>query len=437
VFGVLRLLIIIAAILGLNAPIAKAEEPQARPLTLDDCLKLAESNNADIKIARERVEEADAVYRGKLGSLLPQIDANLSYNRYTQELSAKKQRFGDSLNDYYAELVVKLPVFQGRDWGLVKEAKNNLEAEKQKLEQIRRAVILSVKKGYYERASAAINLDVQKELLKGLEEQFSIAKLLYAGGKFSAIDVLKVETQVATSKAVLESMENTLRVRSLTLGRILGGDHAVETAADIEDITGGEFKINTGCVDNGFRTNPERLAAEYLLEKSQSSVMTAFSGHLPYLSLFGNYNWEDKTFFPGNPNANVGIALTIPIFHGGTVTAAVSEAQSRTRQYEIKLRDTGMDLTVRFEASRATATDSINRLSTTSKALSLAENAYKASRLKYKSGTLSTLELLDTQTVWYNSRLTYKRNVVDCLIALAEITQLCPDAVTDQRGTKR
>jgi len=424
---------IVALVLALLIP-GTETRAEGGPLGLEECLSIAGKNNAEIKVALEKVKESEAVYRGKLGFLLPQVDANLSYYRYNEQLPAKKQRFGESLDDYYAEMVMKLPLFQGgKDWGQIRAAKNNLDAEKQRLEQVKRSVFASVKKAYYERVRSVVDLGIQKDLLKGLEEQSSIAKLLYAGGKFSAIDVLKIETQAAVSRDVLKNMENTMRIRSLALGRALGSDKPVETVQDVADIDT-RIGIRRNCIAEGFKGNPDRLVAAFLLDKSRNDETTAESGHYPYLSFIGNYNWEDKKFFPGNSNWNVGAAVTVPIFHGGTVLAAVSEAKARSRQLEVKLDDIVKDLAVRFESSEATVTDSLNRLVTTRKVLSLAEDTYRTSLLRYKSGKLSALELLDAQTVWYNARLGYKKNMIDCLIAMAEIEQICPNAVVFDRG---
>lgn len=419
----------------LAAPLHAQEAGAAgATLTLPQCLSLAEKNNADVKVARAKVAEAEAAYKGKLGLLLPQIDANLNYDRYKEQLPSKKQRFGDSLDDYYAELVMKLPIFQGgKDWGRIRAAKHGLDAEQQRLEQARRAVSVAVKKAYYERVRSAINLDIQKELLKSLEEQLSIAKLLYGSGKFSVVDVLKVETQTAAAKDVLKNLENAHRIRSLALGRVLGTDAPVDTPADVDDIDR-TFTVSRACLVSGFNKNPELLAAKYQLEKSRYDEMTAKGTRYPYLSLRGNYNWEDKNFFPGNPNWNAGVSITVPIFHGGTDEAAIGEAEARTIQSEARLDDVRKDLTVRFESSEATIIDSLNRLTTAAKVLSLAEESYKTSLLRYKSGRLSALEIIDAQTVWYSARLNYKKLMIDSHIAVAEIEQICPHAIVTQPG---
>ncbi len=426
------------ALLALASPLSAQDAgTDAGALTLSQCLALAEKNNADIKIARAKVAEAEASYKGKLGLLLPQIDANLSYDRYREQLPSKKQRFGESLDDYYAELVMKLPLFQGgKNWGKIKAAKMNLDAEKQRLELARRTVSIAVKRAYYERVRSAITLDIQKELSKNLEEQVSIAKLLYAGGKFSVVDMLKVETQAASAKDALKNAENALRIRSLALGRILGLETPVETSTDVEIIES-NFTISRACLAEGFSKNPEILTAQFQLEKSRYDEMTAEGAHYPYLSLRGNYNVEDKTFFPGNPNWYVGVIMTIPIFHGGSDAAAVSEVKARTAQYQAKLDDVRKELAVRFESSEATIIDSLNRLATTAKVLALAEESYKTSLLKYKSGKLSALELIDAQTVWYNARLGHKKLLIDTHITMAEIEQICPHAVVRQPGGKQ
>ncbi|MGV7928009.1 MAG: TolC family protein [Spirochaetota bacterium] len=428
------LVILFIACAGLPAG---ATNDREAPLSLDECLVLAKKNNNDLRIARDKVKEAEAVYHGKLGLLLPQVDANIGYFRYKEQLPAKKQRFGESLDDYYAELIMKLPLFQGgRDYGQIRASKSGLDAERRRLEQADRSVTISVTKAYYERVRSAASLEIQEELVKGLEEQTIIARLLYESGRISSIDVLKIETQAAAARDTLANLESIVRVRSLALGRAMGINSPIETSSGVEDIDA-KIHIEKRCVADGFTSNPERMIAFHQLEKSRNDETIAEAGHYPYLSLLGNYNWEDKKFFPGNPNWNVGGAVTIPIFYGGRVAFAVAESKARTRQAEARFDDIVKDLAVRFETSAATAVDSFNRLATTRRVLSLAEEAYKTSLVRYKAGRLSSLDLLDAQTVWYNARLGYIKNIIDCRVAIAEIEQICPEALESQReGTK-
>lgn len=428
--------LLVSVLPGVSPLIARADTGSDAVFNLERCLAVARENNNDLKEARAQVEEARASYRGKIGLVLPRLDANLSYDRYREQLPSKKQRYGESLDNYYAELVLKLPIFQGgKDWGGIKAAQNALDARKQRLELTRREVDTAVKKAYYDRVESAISLEIQKELLRNLEEQTVIAKLLYDSGKFSAVDVLRVETRAAAAKDTLNNMEMTLRIRSLALGRVLGVNGEVRTPVDVEDIET-HFSIRRSCVAEGFDGNPEFREAKYQLERSRYQELMAKSGHYPYFSLRGNYNWEDKEFFPGNPNWNVGAAVTIPIFHGGTVSAATSEAEARTTRLKARLDDISKDLAVRFNSSEATILDSLNRLATTGKVLSLAEESYRTSLVQYKSGKLSSLDLIDVQTVWYNARLSYKKNIIDCYVAIAEIEQICPGAVIENRGGK-
>jgi outer membrane protein TolC len=146
----------------------------------------------------------------------------------------------------------------------------------------------------------------------------------------------------------------------------------------VDDIGPG-FTVSRACLAAGFKDNPEILAANCQLEKSRSEETAAMGAHYPYLSFRGNYNFEDSTFFPGNPNWNVGASITVPIYHGGTDAAAVNEAEARTAQNMARLDDVRKDLAVRFESSAATIVDSLNRLATTAKVLALAEESFKTS----------------------------------------------------------
>jgi len=153
---------------------------------------------------------------------------------------------------------------------------------------------------------------------------------------------------------------------------------------------------------------------------------------MPSLILKANYNFEDKEFFPGNPNWYAGAGISLPLFHGGSTFAQIGQAKARQKQAVDAVRQTEIALQVKFESAVATAADKRNRLKTTKKVLDLSKEALNAAELKYNAGKLTALELIDAQTVWNNAMLTYENNTIDYLITLAEIEYICPQAIAEE-----
>jgi outer membrane protein TolC len=111
------------------------------------------------------------------------------------------------------------------------------------------------------------------------------------------------------------------------------------------------------------------------------------------------------------------------------ISSQVSQAKARKEQASETMKQVELNISVRFQSARATLIDRLNRLKTMEKILQLSKEAMTAAELKYSTGKLSAMELIDAQTVWNNSQLNYRNNIVDYYTALADIEYICPDAV--------
>ena len=212
------------------------------------------------------------------------------------------------------------------------------------------------------------------------------------------------------------------------LGQVVGVNEPV-TIEDTSPQAKENIVVNTHCLQDKFKGNPELKYVVSSVDRAGYDVKAARSDLMPSLILRANYNFEDKEFFPGNPNWYAGAGIILPLFHGGSTFAQIGQAKARQKQAIDAVRQTEIALQVKFESAVATAADKRNRLKTTKKVLDLSKEALNAAELKYNAGKLTALELIDAQAVWNNAMLTYENNTIDYLITLAEIEYICPQAI--------
>ena len=401
-------------------------------LTLEECLNVSEKNNPELIAQQYKIKEMSSKYYQDIGNILPQIDANLSYLKYDWELPSKKVLFGESLDDYYAELSLKQVLFGGgKNIAKIKSSRATLDAEKQKYEQLKRATHLSVKKAYYELLRARFALETQEKLIEKLKEQYNIAQLLYNSGKTTNLDVLKIQTQLASAEDALDNLKNLVYTRSLLLGQTMGMNEPVEIRLDLPQIDE-KIKINTSCVDNEFMNNPELKYINYLVDKAKHDISAEIGEAFPTIYFKASEFWEDKVFFPDHQNWYVGAGLSMPVFHSGAIISKINQARYKKSQVIETQKQVELNLTVRFQSARATIIDKLNRLKTIKKVLDLSKETLTAADLKYNAGKITATELLDAQTVWLNSELNYINNIIDCKISSSEIEYICPEAISSE-----
>jgi outer membrane protein TolC len=405
---------------------------EEKTLTLEECLIIADKNNPELISQEYKIKEMNSKENQEIGNILPQIDGNMSYLRYDWQPPSKKALFGPSLDDYYAEVSLKQILFSGgKNIAKIKSADAMLNAEKQRYELIRRAVHLSVKRAFYELSRAQFALQTQQELIDKLNEQYRITQLLYKSGKTSNLDVLKIQTQLASAEDALDNLKNLVYTKSLLLGQAMGINEPVNIATFLPELNE-NIKINTNCVDDEFTDNPELKYIAELLKKAEYDISVESGEKFPTIFFRANYFWEDKTFFPDHSNWYVGVGLSMPLFHGGAIISKINQAKYRKNQVAESQKQVELNLNVRFQSARATVIDKLNRLKTIKRVLDLSKETLIAAELKYNTGKITATELLDAQTMWLNSKLNYINNILDCQVSLAEIEYICPEAISQE-----
>ncbi len=405
---------------------------QDKAKTIDECIEIAFKNNPELKSQGLKIEEAKSKYHQQIGNLLPQIDGSLSYYRYEKLLPSKKALIGESLDDYYADISLRQVLFSGGKYNArINSAKISHDAETYRYEQLKRQIILSIKKAYYDLLKNIHTLKIQNELLKKLKEQLQVSKLLYNSGKISNLDVLKIETQLALSEDIVNNLHNLIHTKSLLLAQTMGLKESVNVQDVFPEIKE-NIKVNTVCFDNNFKNNPEISYIKSIQEKTKHDIQESKSDLFPNISLRATYNIEDSQWFSREPswsNWYAGVGITFPLFHGGSIISQINQAKLKYNQAGETVRQIEININTRFESARTTLMDRILRLKTTKKVLDLAKETLTTAELKYNSGKLTALELTDAQMLWNNAEINYITNAVDYLTAVAEIESICPDAI--------
>jgi len=396
---------------------------------LADCLTQAEQANPDILRQKEIIAENIGGYRFSRGALLPQIDATMSYQRYDEQLPSKKAIFGSSLNDYYSDVAIKQRIFSGgKYFAQMSAAKLSTEAERQRLEQLRRDVAMSVTKAYYDQLRAQYALDIQKSVLEKLKQQRIVAQLLYNGGKTTVVDVLKIQTNESAQEDAVRDAANEVYVKALALGQAIGVRNPV-AAVFVMPETNSDVHFEKELSEEELASNPEIRYAGSIIEKNAWEVKSYKAEHYPDFYLKGAYFREDRNMFPGNANWYAGAYVSLPLFRGGSLRAQVDKAKARQNQAKETSRKTMIALYARYASALSTVLNRKDRIATSQATLALAKETLTASELRYSGGKISVLDLLDAQNLWSGAYMTHINAVFDYLISATELKSIWPDSI--------
>jgi len=152
------------------------------------------------------------------------------------------------------------------------------------------------------------------------------------------------------------------------------------------------------------------LATERL---NQVNIKAQESAYYPSLNGFANYDmkWQgDKIndlFY--TPSSVIGFQLNIPIFAGFGTKAKVQQAKLKLEMLKNGKLDMERGISFQVRAARISYKNAQRSLAQREKNLALAQKIYETTKIKYKEGVGSSIELNQAEMALYQSQ----QNIID------------------------
>ena len=332
---------------------ARAATELAQPLSLDDCIRIAMSNNYAVRKADLDRE----LYRiGKnvaFTAFLPNVAASAGYNSYEKEMPQQhEQRFGT------ADLTASMPIFMPSTWFLYAAARHGYAAAGVAAHYVRQGIVLQTSVNYY-------NVLVQQDTVAALETQLEAARQTAdrVAGLADEGLVAQWEGDQARLAAELRESELNKARRQLTVfrGELLQG-LGLSPAAPIA-LSGetGDDAMPGGSVEElvlkALEIHPELALADRQVVIQDHQVRQAFCNFLPTISLFSTGSWTGNDLAAHAENWVTGFQGTWMLFDGLANVARYKAAKVERQQTKLERENTFLSVMVGVVAAEAAARD--------------------------------------------------------------------------------
>lgn len=396
-------------------------------LTLKEAIAEARRNSPDIAIAQSRIRESAAGVRQADAALWPRLNFQSSYSRTDNPIgvfgAALNQRsFGPGLNfndvpdadNLLLRGVVTAPLYTGGQISSArKAARETSAAARHSAEAVANRMAFEVTRTFYSIAKTEAFVGAIEASIRAFEGNVSIARKRFDAGKALKTDVLDLEVRLARAEADLVDARNANELTRRALANLLGRDSAViqvEVPGDMPAVLGNESR--------GLR--PELAAVARHGTAAEAAVRQARSGFRPKVSAFFNGDHNRGWKFDGNGDSyTVGFMADWKLWDGFLTRGKVDEARARVatvREEERRLR-----LAIDFEVqrSRLNLRAAEERSKASVKAVTLAEESVKLTRVRFEQGLALSSQLIDAETVLTESRVRLAQSRADRNIANA------------------
>ena len=407
-------------------------------LSRKQCLEIALQDNPTVKIADWEVKKVNYAKKEILASVFPTIDFNGAYQR-SIELQTIRMDFGGesqslkmgSDNTWNLGFSASLPLIAPSLWKAIDISDTQILASLEDARASRLDLVNQVNKAYYSLMLAVASKSVIQQNYDVAKINADIYQKQYENGTASEYDVLRSSVQVKNIEPELLQADIAVKQCQLQLKVLMG----VSTEFDImPDISLNDLsdEMWTYPIDNSLslQDNSSLRSLEIqrqLLEKNVTLKKFAWiptlgaSYNLSWTSLSNGSPFRNQQF---NPYSFVGLALSVPIFSGGSKLYGLKQAQVQQKEIELQKDYLVSSLNMQVEL----AIDNMNReaaqISSSKESVAQAKKAYEIMQKSFEIGAASYLQLRDAELANTSSQLAYLQAIYNYLVSSSELDLL-------------
>lgn len=340
------------------------------------------------------------------------------------DVSTALNRIGANVNDalhfdisnVYAGVVsIQQPVFMGgkivtsnRIAALAKDLSQTEYDEK------RLTIEMDVENSYWQVVSLAAKDKLASAYLELLERLEKDAETSVAEGVAVQSDLLAVRVKKNEAAMLKTKTENGLALSKMLMCRQLGLplDSRIKLAdEDGESVPEAEYLARRDIEDIISDRNETRMLdlAAKIYEKKVSLVK---SDYLPKIALTGNYLITNPNMYSGFRNEfggmfNVGVLVSVPIFHASEGYQKARKAEAEATLYKIRYDDACNMVNLQVEQLSRSQDEARENFEMAKSNLDCADENLRSAMLGFSEGVISSDVALQAQTAWVKARTEY------------------------------
>ncbi len=419
---------------------------------LQSLISLALTNNRDLRIAVERVQEAHAQYGIADSERLPTIGAGANAQITHNPENLRTSPDADSVTRYY-QAGVGMTAFEldffGRVRNLSEAAFQQYLATEQASRTVHINLVAQVAEAYFRLRTTQQLKALMESTQKSRRNTLDLVQARYDGGVASALDLNQARAQFDTVRADLMAIERAesqaRNALTLLLGTQIPDDLPTPAVFGRDQVLAA---IPVGLPSELLERRPDIIGAENALLAANANIGAARAAFFPTISITGLLGFaspqlgglfgSSQDFWQFSPQ------LTVPIFSGG-VAGNLDLAKARSNiavaQYE-KTIQTAFREVADALAGEATYSGQIEAL----RALEAsAQETLRLAKLRYETGIDSFLQVQTAEVDLYTTQQSFLQTGMDSLLNRVELYKAlgggwledsAPAQASDNTGSK-
>lgn len=362
---------------------------------LDRLVDQALANNKSLKLARARVEEAQAGRRGVGAELMPQVVATGGASRGNQGYATSNRVVNIAEADLQASW--ELDLF-GKNQARLRQAVALTESQEAQRQGVMVSLLAQVARTYFDLRNDDAQIAITRENLATQQKTLDLIRAQKTGALSSGLDVERAAAQVSTTAAQLPLLQSAREVALDRLAVLLGTTPGAKDALLVsgEPLKALDSHVVVAAPARVLASRPDVKAAERQFAASIAASDSATAELYPDVSLVGLFGGQDSTPFSATPWL-IGANLVQPILDFGRIQSRIDAADARQREAFLAYQETVLEALEDMENALTLYAHEAGRQHDLDQAASQNRRAVQLASQLYKAGYSGLLDLLVAQ----------------------------------------
>lgn len=417
----------VAGILSVGT--VKSQSLATDSLSLNTIISEVTANHPLVKKAMEDINASDAKIGLAEANYKPNVDFTSSYARIGPISEISIPGMGNfTLNphdNYSAALNVNQTIYDfGKTEKNILLEKQGKELSLQSVEQVKQKLSQAVIGNYFSLVFLQEALKIKDEQLSTLNEHLNFIKKKQETGSATQYEILTTQVRISTIENQKTDLETARQVQVCQLNSLLGKPESTSQTVKKELSISIPDQQNDALITVAMQNRDEmKLASEkaklaqlkYSLTDAQNNpVLNAFlsggikNGYIPYM-------YDPKA------NFTAGLGVKIPIFDGKRNKFNLVQAQSAIQVNDQETEISRRMIVNEVVEGEANVKASQKKVEQGELQLQQATQAYSLAKVRFDSGVITNLELLEGSTTVSESRLQLLKAKIDYTVSLYKL----------------
>ena len=377
---------------------AAATDQTVVALTLDESFAQALVRSEVVATQSELIRQAEERYRQANAAIRPTLSGIASY---TWLDSGAADTATNPTRQPHARLTGTQPLFRGfREFAAIRQSQALVGAQGDDYQNARVQLFKDVAQNFYDVLTLEQDLKNLNEQIGQYQQREKELQERVRIGRTRTGEVLMVQATISTLRAQVEQVRAQLST-ARDIFAFLSGLPGTTPLRDTEVLPNNLDALDDYLVRVALR--PDVKAAQRRQTAAQENISVARGEHLPSLDLNAN-RYLERTGSLENVEWDVQLALTVPLYAGGSVQSRVREAQSQREQAELAVTRAHRLADQEIRSFHQTVALDRSRLDALEKATDAAKSNYETQRRDYRLGLVTNLDVLQALSAYLENQ---------------------------------